>query len=164
MKHWTLLLVLLFSGFTAIAQNLNAGLSAGWPIGDKRQLHSFNLTAEINYLWEISEIFEVGISTGYSFYPNSDKHEYSEGHISYLPISAATRFNVSQKFILGLDLGGTVLISGESIFEGVYAAPKLQYRITESYSVVVALRSLIYDVIFGGSRDLLSIGLEFKIL
>ena len=41
--------------------------------------------------------------------------------------------------------------------------PKIQYSIGDSIDFVIAQRSLVYDIIFGGSRDVFSFGLEFRL-
>ena len=161
--HLRLNAIVLLLSITAISQNINSAISAGLPIGDTRYHHAFNLTLEVNYLWKISKSFDAGISTGYSYYFNSKTSDISHDDMSYLPISAAARFNLSKKFILGFDLGGTIGISGDCINEGVYFAPKMQYKIKDAMDLVIAHRSLLYDIVFGGSRDVVSIGLEFRL-
>ncbi|MFH6767306.1 hypothetical protein V8G56_01050 [Gaetbulibacter aquiaggeris] len=163
MKSLKLAAIVLLFGIAAFSQNFNAGISAGLPTGETREHFSYNLTAEVNCLWKLSKIFDAGIITGYSHYFENETGDQAYGYISFLPIAAATRFNLSKRFIIGLDVGGTIGIGGIGINEGLYFVPKLQYSIKDSIDLVIAQRSLVYDVVFGGSRDVVSIGLEFRL-
>ncbi|WP_223550318.1 hypothetical protein [Aestuariivivens sp. NBU2969] len=163
MKSLYLIIVVSLFDLTAVSQNFNAGISAGLPKGETRDHFSYNLTAEVNYLWKISEIFEGGILTGYSYYFENETGDQAYGSMSYLAIATAGRFNLCKRFIIGLDIGGTIGISGIDINEGLYFVPKMQYNITDSIGLVIAQRLLVYDVVYGSARDVVSFGLEFRL-
>jgi len=144
------------------AQNFNAGISAGLPIGDAGDFFTFNVTLDVNYLWEVSEDFKAGIATGYS---NSFGDSVDGGvfgsidipDVQFLPIAGAGRFNVSDDFIIGADLGYALGIN-DGNDGGFYYAPRAQYSVSETIDVVAAYRGVSIE---GGSFDVITLGVEF---
>lgn len=143
--------------------DLNAGVSLGLPIGDAGDLTTFNITLDVNYLWEVSDDFNAGVATGYS-------HSFGDSvtigsltfefdDMQFLPIAAAGRFNVSDKFTLGADLGYAVGIN-DGNDGGFYYAPKVQYDISEALDIVFAYRGVSKD---GGSFNVLTLGVELDL-
>ncbi len=149
-------------GFTVNAQNFNAGISAALPIGDAGDSYTFGINLDINYLWEVSDQFDAGIASGYA-HSFGDSFEvlgtsFDVEDAGFLPIAAAGRFNVSDQFTLGADLGYAVGISPDGNDGGFYYAPKLQYGVSETIDIVAAYRGVSLD---GGSFDTITLGVEF---
>lgn len=142
--------------------NFNAGINLGLPIGDAGDGWTFNVTLDLSYLWEVSDGFEAGIATGFShsFGDTIDIGEFGSVDVDdaqFLPIAAAGRFNVSDKFILGADLGYAVGIN-DGNDGGFYYAPRAQYSVSDSMDIVFAYRGVSLD---GGSFDVLTLGVQF---
>ena len=143
-------------------QNFNAGISAGLPVGDAGDAFTFNVTLDVNYLWEVSEAFDAGVATGFSnsFGDSIDVELFGSIDIpdfQFIPIAAAGRFNVSDKFVIGADLGYAVGLS-DGNDGGFYYAPKVQYGVSESIDIVLAYRGVSIE---NGSFDVLTLGVEF---
>ncbi|MDU8887272.1 outer membrane beta-barrel protein [Yeosuana sp. MJ-SS3] len=155
----------MLSFMTAQAQGFKVGANVGLPIGDASDGYSFNITLDVNFIWEVSEDFGAGIATGYS-------HNFGESvnlspgisididDASFIPISGAARYNVSEKFVLGADLGYSIGISPSGNDGGFYYAPRMQYALSESLDLVAAYRGVSLD---GGSLDVITLGLEFAL-
>lgn len=147
------------------AQEFKVGLSAGLPIGDVGDFYTFSVIADANYLFDVSEEFQVGPMAGLS-YSFGEDIEGSVGDVSieieaedaiFLPIGGAARFNLSENFTLGADLGYAIGVS-DGFDGGFYYAPKVQYGISESLDIVASYRGVSAD---GGSFDIISLGVEF---
>ena len=141
---------------TSSNDGFNAGISVGLPIGDAGDVYTFNVTLDLNYLWEVSDSFDAGIATGYSHSILDSDFEGDDA--SFLPIAASARFNVSDDFTLGADLGYAIGISPDENDGGFYYAPKIQYSVSDSIDIVAAYRGVSVD---GGSFDVITLGIEF---
>ncbi len=155
--------IALISCTSMVAQQFNIGAGAALPVGDANDVSSFGINVEANYLWEVSEQFGAGLTVGYLNYfgktiSNPIFDDVSFDDFGFLPIAASGRFQASEKFTLGLDLGFALGLSPDGIDDGFYWAPKAQYGITQSLDLVLAFRSINLD---GGSFDALSLGIEF---
>ncbi|MEO6347853.1 MAG: hypothetical protein ABIO60_08080 [Aquaticitalea sp.] len=143
------------------AQNFNVGISAGLPIGNAGDFSSFSAILDANYLWNVSEQFDAGIASGFSnsFGKNIkiDGETFDYGDFSFVPIAGAARYNVSDKFTLGADLGYAIGVNNGND-GGFYYAPKVQYGVSENLDLVLAYRGVSSN---GGSFDILSFGIEF---
>ncbi|WP_370479575.1 outer membrane beta-barrel protein [Tamlana flava] len=141
--------------------DLNAGINLGLPIGDAGDAWTFNVTLDISYLWEAGDNFEAGIATGFS-HSFGDSIDTSFGSIDiedaqFLPVAGAARFNVSEEFALGADLGYAIGIN-DGNDGGFYYAPRVQYGVSDSIDIVLSYRGVSLD---GGSFDVLNLGVEF---
>lgn len=147
----------------AKAQDFNLGISAGLPLGDAGDISSFSLILDINYLWQVSDQFDAGIASGYSHSFGKDEKiggvSFDYGDFSYIPVAGAARFNVSEQFTVGADVGYGIGIN-DGNDGGFYYAPKVQYGLTETLDIVVAYRGMSRH---GGSFDILSAGIEFNL-
>ncbi len=125
------------------AQNgsFNAGVNIGFPTGDISDSSSLAISAEANYLFEISDQFKVGPSISYLHYIG-EKDVLGSGFdaddISFLPIAAAARFTASEKFTIGADLGYGIGISPNDIEGAFYYKPMVGYNISEKVMLQAA--------------------------
>lgn len=163
MKKLLLLAAFVVFGMSSsIAQNqFRAGLSGGLPIGDAGDLATFAIAVDLGYLFEISDTFSAGPTTGYS---NSFGDEIEIGGITFevedvqfIPLAAAARVDVSDSFTLGGDVGYAIGIN-DGNDGGFYYSPRAQYSVSELIDIVFAYRGIAVD---GGSWDILSLGIEF---
>lgn len=144
-------------GFTVNAQEFKLGANLGLPIGDADTAYSFNLGADVSALWDVSETFKVGATAGLSYsLVKSDYSDFLDAAI-FLPIAGAARFNASDEFTIGLDLGYALGLN-EGNDGGFYYAPKVQYGISESLDIVAAYRGVSLD---GWSFNVITLGIEF---
>ena len=163
MKKLLLIALIAFTGYTANAQ-FTAGVSGGLPIGDAGDFATFAIAVDLGYLFEISDSFSAGVTTGVS---HSFGDELDTGFgtvdledVTFLPVGGAARFNVSDAFTLGADLGYAVGLAPDGNDGGFYYSPRAQYSVSDLIDIVVAYRGVSLD---GGSWDIISLGLEFGI-
>ncbi|WP_440881188.1 outer membrane beta-barrel protein [Tenacibaculum sp. C7A-26P2] len=147
-------------GLAANAQEgqFNVGANFGLPLGDSSDYTSFAMSAEVNYLFSVSDDFKVGPSVSYLHYIAKDAKDVKEvfgpltGVInsmvdnfsvettgiedsSFLPIAVAARYNVAENFTLGADLGYAVGISPKGNDGGFYYRPMVGYNISEKIAL-----------------------------
>ena len=109
MKNVILSAFSLLCAFGLSAQELNAGLHLGLPVGDASDLYTFNLTLDVTALWEVTEEFEAGVTTGLS-YNFGDEVESPADIIPpimmdvddalFLPIAGTARYEITEAFTL----------------------------------------------------------------
>jgi len=163
MKKLMLLAAVAVFGLSSVnAQDFNAGISAGLPMGDAGDFTTFGISLDVNYLWEVSEEFDAGITTGYQHYFGDSVDilgtTFDFEDFGFLPIAAAARYSVSEKFTVGADLGYALGVSPDGNDGGFYYAPKIQFGVTDSLDIVFAYRGVSLD---GGSFDSITLGVEF---
>ena len=177
MRKIVLAVFAVFAVANVNAQDFNAGLSFGLPVGDAGDSHTFTMAFDINYLWNVSEKFDAGIATGYS-HSFGDKFSIAGemviidnirvDDVGFLPIAAAGRYKVSDKLTLGADLGYAIGITPSENNGGFYYVPKIQYAITDAIAIVAAYRGVsvdfrFFDIIRITSFDTITLGIEFGI-
>nr|WP_298927662.1 hypothetical protein [uncultured Allomuricauda sp.] len=141
MKKTILVIVTVFiAGFTTNAQDrssFKAGLIAGIPVGDATNVSSFAIGLDAAYHWGVSEVFDVGLATGFinAFGDNIDasvgdveiQAEFED--FQFLPLAASVRIYPTYQFKLGVDAGYAVGIN-EGNEGGLYYRPLIGYNIT----------------------------------
>jgi hypothetical protein len=117
---------------------LNASISGGIPTGDLADFTTFAIAVDLGYLFELSEDFSLGPVLGFNTsFLDSD---FDGDNISFLPIAASGRLNVSDDFTLGADIGYGVGIS-DGNDGGVYYSPSVLYGLTETLDLILAYRA-----------------------
>lgn len=108
----------------------NLGAYVGIPVADGGDVANLALGFDANYLFEISEKFSVGPTTGFS-------HSFGENNFDafqFIPIAAAGRFNINDMFTAGIDLGYAIGIN-DGNNGGVYFRPTFAYNVTDRIQV-----------------------------
>lgn len=139
------------------AQEFKGGINVGLPIGDASDAYTFNLTADLNYLWDVAENFKAGIATGVSYSFGDSVGNFDVDDLAYIPVAGAARYSFTDDLAVGVDLGYGLGIAPSGFDGGFYFAPRIQYSLTESLGIVAAYRS----VSDNGSFDVVTLGLEF---
>ncbi|WP_242084701.1 outer membrane beta-barrel protein [Aestuariivivens sediminis] len=149
-------IIAFFTSSNVNAQGFKPGIVVGLPIGDAGDFSSFTLGVDVSYYWEVSEEFDLGILAGFT---NSFlKSDYDESDdVQFLPIGAGGRYNASEEFYIGLDLGYGIGIN-EGNDGGFYYRPRVGYRVTETISLNLSYASISLD---GDSWDNIMLGVEF---
>lgn len=141
MKKFILAAAFAVLGVTAVnAQstgNFKLGAHVGIPVGDAADGISFNLGADVAYVWNIAPNFELGIASGYSNYFGKD-YTYSFNGVSYtvdggnlgiIPLAATGQYNMDGGITLGADLGYAFYIADGADGGAFYYQPKVGYNI-----------------------------------
>lgn len=141
--------------------DFNVGVNLGLPVTAKPW--TFNATLDVSYLWTAGENFKAGFATGFS---NSFGKTTDNGigyfyfpDVQFLPIAVATRFDISNAFTLGADLGHAIGIN-EGNDGGFYYAPRAQYSISKAIDIVLSFRGVSRN---GKPFDVLNLGVEFEL-
>ena len=124
------------------------GANFGFPIQDAGDISSWNIGADIAWLWEVADNFEVGGLSGFTHifgdgsYHKNDPYDSKlvaksvDGSIvahytdeTFIPIAATARYYFSnRKMYAGLDLGYAIHIAGDAK-SGLYLRPKFGYNL-----------------------------------
>ena len=161
MKKLLLLVIAIVAvGFTANAQEgkFNLGGSIGIPTADADSGYDFAFGLEANYLFEVSDAFQVGPSISYSHYFGGDVAGFDVKDASFLPIAAAARFAASEKFVVGLDLGYAVGLSPDGNDGGFHYRPLVGYNVSEKATVQASYSAVSVD---GGTMANFGLGIVF---
>jgi len=134
---------------------LNGGFNIGLPTGDTSNVSSFTIGGELNYMIPVAENVTLGPSVQYSYYAGKDDFD----GISVLPISGAVRFNISEMFVLGANLGYAVGLS-DGIDGGFYYRPVLGYKIGDTTQLNLSYSGITND---GLEINNVAIGVMFGI-
>lgn len=153
---------MIFAGHSANAQ-FSAGVYGALPIGDAGDLSSFGLGVDLTYLFEVGDTFGVGPTAGIAHFFTDDVEtpigNVEIDDVTFLPIALAGRFNVSDAFTLGADLGYGVGIN-EDNDGGFYYAPRIAYSVSDLIDIAFTYRGVSQD---GSTWSWLGLGLEFGI-
>ena len=129
MKKLFFIAVFTVFGLSSInAQDFKVGANVGLPIGDSDEGYTLNIGVDVSYLWEVSDMFNAGVIAGYSHFLGESIDVFGlsidNEDAGFVPVAGAARFNVSDKFTVGADLGYAVGISPDGNDGGFYYAPK----------------------------------------
>jgi len=128
MKKVFLIAAFALFGFGVQAQEgFKLGANLGLPMGDSGDVSSFSIGLDASYMFEVSDQFDAGISTGFS---HAFLKDGFEGEVQFLPIAASGRFNASEDFSIGADLGYALGIN-EGNDGGFYYRPIVGYNLSE---------------------------------
>ena len=157
--------VLLFTIFAVVAitgvkaqSGFKVGADLGLPLGDIKDSYTLNIAVNLTYLWEVAEEFDAGFSAGYSHYIGDTFEGFKFDDAGFLPIAAAGRFNASEDFTIGIDLGYAIGVSPSENDGGFYYAPKIQYGVSDSIDIVLIYKGV---SVTGGTFSSLNLGVEF---
>jgi opacity protein-like surface antigen len=109
MKKLFLLAVVAVLGMSSMnAQRFTGSVDFGLPMGDIKDSYTFNIAVQGNYLWEVADEFEAGVTAGYSHYLGDSVDVPILGSIDiddagFLPIGGAARYNLSDEITVGAD-------------------------------------------------------------
>lgn len=159
MKKLLLSIALVAFTFAATAQDgkFNLGVNLGLPTGDVSDAYSFVGSVEANYLFDVSDEFQVGPSASYVHYFGEEDF-ISDG--GFLPLAAAARFNASEEFVLGADLGYAIGISPDGNDGGFYYRPMVGYNLNDKVMLQVSYSGVSMD---GGSFANFGLGAMFAL-
>ena len=122
------------------------GANIGLPLQDAGEVSSFNIGADIAWLWEIADNLEIGGLTGYTHFFGDGSYNYYDGYdkaaakeidgvvahysdAGFIPVAVTARYYFSdRKMFAGLDLGYAINITGDAD-GGLYARPKFGYNL-----------------------------------
>ncbi len=160
-----LLFMAAFAAFglsTTFAQgSFKVGVNFALPIGDAGDVSSFSLGLDAAYLIEISEKFEVGGATGFTNAfgktESLSSFDLNYDYVQFIPVAVAARFNATDKFYVGADLGYAIGIT-DLYYDGFYYHPRVGYSFTDMIGANVSYTGISAD---GGDWSTIGLGVEF---
>ncbi|MCK0180528.1 hypothetical protein MWU50_14605 [Flavobacteriaceae bacterium S0862] len=156
MKKLLLVIVVVAFSFTANAQDFRAGINVGLPVGDAGDAYTLNFGVDLSYMWNVSDDFDAGLSTGYSHFILDS--EFNGDDASFLPLAGSARFNASEEFVLGADLGYGIGISPDGNDGGFYYRPLIGYNVGGNTQITASYSGVSVD---GGTFSSINLGVNF---
>ncbi len=156
MKKLFLAIAMVTFGMALNAQKgtFNVGANIGLPVGDVSDVSSFSYGGEVNYLFEVSEGFELGASFSYIQFLGKEVNGFDFPSNAFLPIAAAGRYNVSEEFVVGADLGYAIGVD-TGLESGFYYRPMVGYKIMENITLQATYSGISLD---GGTASVIGLG------
>ena len=160
-KSLFFLFMMLFAVTSAFSQsNFKIGVNAGIPVGDIEESASFQLGADVAYLYPVSDLFSVGGLAGFSHFFRDDVDttlgNQSVDDLSFLPVAATARFGFANSLFVGADLGYAIGIN-DGNDGGFYYRPKVGYSFGPA-AVIASFAGIGKD---GGDVSSVNLGVEF---
>ena len=165
-----ILAIALMLSLTAFSQDkkIKIGAFGAIPIGDTKDVSKTGFGIDATYLFELSDKFDLGFSTGFAFFRgkkttvlNNDNStstlKYSDA--KYIPLTGALRYNVTDKLYLGADLGYAIGI-GNDVKGGFHYKPRIGYQITDRIGINTSYTGL---KVKDGTWKTLNFGIEYTL-
>ncbi len=167
MKKLILSAVALFAFGFANAQDddggFRVGIHVGLPMGDVKDISSFNAGIDLAYMWSVGDGFEVGVATGYDNWFGSEEDfgpitvEYEDA--AFIPLAGALKYSVTENFFVGADLGYAFYAGSEDDAEGgFYYQPKVGYQLP-AIDIFVGYKGISQD---GMTASAVTLGAAYK--
>ena len=152
-----------FSG-TAQETQFKFGLDAGMPMGDIKDLYSFNISANAAYMWKgIAEGFDVGVGLSYNTYIAKEQDimgvTVKGDNASFLPIYGTANYSFTENIFAGADLGYGIAMAPSGADSGVYYQPKVGYQ-AEKFEVFLGYKAI---AVSGGAYSSIGLGFNYKL-
>lgn len=133
MKKFFLVGALALFGAVNAQTGLKVGAHIGLPVGDASEVSSFNVGADVSYLYPVTAQFRVGGTTGYSHFIGKEVKtvlgSIKVKDFGIVPVAATAEYDVAENFFLGTDLGYAVATAKDA--EGAfYYQPKVGYKLS----------------------------------
>lgn len=159
MKKLILVAALVACSFSMNAQ-FSVGVSAGLPTGDASDVSSFALGVDVNYMFSSDKEVDFGLAAGYLTYFGKTVSGVEIDNVSFLPLAGALRYDASEKFMLGVDVGYAVGLSPDGNDGGFYYRPMVGYSVGENSSLILSYSGV---SVTGGTFSSISLGIMFGI-
>jgi hypothetical protein len=156
--------MLLFGATLQAQEGLNVGINLGLPVGDASDFSSFSLGLDANYLWNVAESVDVGVATGFTnaFGKTFEilGEEFDAEDVQFIPIAAAGRYHVTDKFRAGADIGYAIGIN-DGNDGGFYYRPIVAYSLSDITELNFSYTGISLD---GFTWSTISLGVMFSLL
>lgn len=159
MKKLILVIALAVFSFSANAQ-FNAGINVGIPAADASNGYSFSFGVDANYMLSDDDSFNYGLAAGYQNYTGKTVAGIKISSASFLPLAAIGRYNASEDFVLGADLGYAVGLSPSGNDGGFYFRPMVGYNLGENTQLNASYSSVSVN---GGTFANFGVGIMFAL-
>ncbi len=127
MKKLILMCTLVAFSFGAHAQ-FSLGANLGFPSDKASDLTSFSFGIDATYMLTDTDAFNYGFASNIQFYSGEDNLD----NWSFLNIAGAARYQLSDQFSTGLDLGWSFGLNPDGNDGGLYWRPMVGYQLSDS--------------------------------
>ncbi|MDP5201194.1 hypothetical protein [Flavobacterium sp. DG2-3] len=158
--------VMAFTFSNAQSGQFKIGAHAGVVFGDLKDSYSANFGIDAAYLWNVTDEFSVGATTGYTAYiPKS--YDYYDGGMPYrvesseagfVPIAATAQYSITDYLFAGADLGYAIYVASGNGDGGVLYQPKFGYQ-SKKVELFVSYKGISADATLSS----LNIGFNYKL-
>lgn len=149
-------MALVVCAITANAQ-ISLGATFGLPTGDAGDLTTFALGVDANYMFDSESEVAFGVATGFLTYFGDEVtilgNTVDLDNANFIPIAGAVRYDLSDKFGLGADVGYAIG-ANDGNDGGFYYRPMVVYAVGENTSI-----NLSYSSVSNNGATLSNIGL-----
>ena len=132
MKKLCLVALITVLSFTNLeAQGgFSAGVHLGIPVADASDISGFNFGLDVSYLFEVSDEFQAGLTSGYTHFTGKSI-DLGFGTVSvedfgFIPLAGTARYGFSDQVFGSVDLGYGISTNGGT--GGFYYQPKVGYK------------------------------------
>ncbi|PIE50971.1 MAG: hypothetical protein CSA38_00425 [Flavobacteriales bacterium] len=146
--------------------NFKVGAHVGLPVGDLSAAYVFNVGADVSYILNVSENFNLGLTTGYSHYFGEELEVNNSPLLKIpdfglVPIAVTGEYLFTPKVYLGTDLGYAFFTNADKGADNgaLYYQPKIGYKFGAS-EVYVGYKGMSKD---GESLSSINLGYAFTI-
>lgn len=162
MRKLVIIAALAVFGFNVNAQEgFKAGINLGLPVGDAGDVSGFSVGLDVLYHWAVSDDFNAGVATGFT---NSFGKSIDVGigsvdvpDVQFIPVAASGRFNASDEFSVGADLGYAVGIN-DGNDGGFYYRPIVGYGVSDNVELNLSYTGISLD---GATWSTINLGVLF---
>jgi len=116
------------AGLNAQSGHFEAGPYLGMPVGDG-DIFGFNAGVTFGYYVQVVPRLNIGGVVGIDqfFGKNDDGWEYPDA--TFIPVAASAKFNITERFFVGLDLGYAIGVTSAAGDGGFLARPKMGFSL-----------------------------------
>lgn len=141
MKKLLIIAVIALIGTTATAQGqFNAGIVGGVPLGDSTDFTTFAIAVDLGYLFDLSEDFDVGVTSGYTNAFGKDNFD----DFNFIPVAGSIYYNASESVSIGGDIGYAINV-GSGGGGDLYFRPVFVYNLDEDNAITADFRTVSGD-------------------
>ena len=154
---------MMVSGLGLQAQEgFRAGINLAIPTGDASDVSGFSIGLDATYLWNVGESFDVGVAAVFTNVFGKEIEVAGFGNfevddVQFLPIAAAARYHVTDKFRVGGDIGYAIGIS-DGNDGGFYYRPMVGYGLNEKMELNLSYTGISLD---GGNWSTIGLGFMY---
>ncbi|HEY1195019.1 hypothetical protein [Flavobacterium sp.] len=116
--------------------HFKVGAHTGVVLGDLKDSYSVNLGVDVAYLWNVTDKFSVGATTGYTtyfaktytFYNGMTSVDIKGDNAGFIPVAGTAQYSITDNLFVGADLGYAIYAGSGSGDGGVLYQPKFGYQ------------------------------------
>ena len=153
-------MALVVCAITTNAQ-ISLGATFGLPTGDAGDLATFALGLDANYMFDSESEVTFGVASGFLTYFGDEVtilgNPVDLDNVNFIPLAGAVRYDLSDKFGLGADVGYAIGASDDND-GGFYYRPMVTYAISERASINLSYSGVSVD---GGTISNIGLGIMF---